>query len=368
MADPDVEAPDFPAVLLTPEPGPRSRDSLAHLAARAGAAAGDLDQALALARDLGAVVPIPGVGRTRERWSTLATLGAVDLTVARVAEPHLDALAILSEAGHPDFTDPALAGSTWGVYAAEGAGARLCAHVDPRREPGAWNAWQLDGTKPWCSLAELVDRALVTAWIDEHQRGLFAVSLRGPAVTVQPRAWVSHGLRAVRSTPASFRSAGATLLGTPGWYLDRDGFAWGGIGVAAIWFGGAVGVARRLRRQAGERELDQIGWAQLGTIDATLHGARSVLLESADEIDQGRACGERGALLALRVRQVVADAVETTIRVADHALGPGPLTVEAEHATRISDLRVYVRQHHAERDSAALGRATVAALREAQPW
>ena len=93
-----------------------------------------------------------------------------------------------------------------------------------------------------------------------------------------------------------------------------------------------------------------------------------MLLESADEIDQGRACGERGALLALRVRQVVADAVETTIRVADHALGPGPLTVEAEHATRISDLRVYVRQHHAERDSAALGRATVAALREDQPW
>ena len=46
-----------------------------------------------------------------------------------------------------------------------------------------------------------------------------------------------------------------------------------------------------------------------------------------------------------------------TIRVADHALGPGPLAFEAEHATRVSDLRVYVRQHHAERDSAALGRA-----------
>ena len=82
-----------------------------------------------------------------------------------------------------------------------------------------------------------------------------------------------------------------------------------------------------------------------------------MLLESADEIDRGRADGESGALLALRVRQVVADAVEATIRVADHALGPGPLAFEAEHATRVSDLRVYVRQHHAERDGAALGRA-----------
>ena len=37
---------------------------------------------------------------------------------------------------------------------------------------------------------------------------------------------------------------------------------------------------------------------------------------------------------------------------------------EDEHATRVSDLRVYVRQHHAERDTAALGRA---AARD-QPW
>ena len=252
------------------------------------------------------------------------------------------------------------------MYAAEGGTARLRAQPDPSLDPQAPNAWQLDGTKPWCSLADVVDHALVTAWIDEDQRGLFAVSLRQPGVTAQaqPGTWVSHGLRSVRSTPTSYRSADATLVGAPGWYLQRDGFAWGGIGVAAIWFGGAVGIERRLRRQATEREPDQIGWAHLGTVDATLHAARSVLLESADEIDRGRANGPAGALLALRVRQVVADAVETTIRVADHALGPGPLAFEDEHATRVADLRVYVRQHHAERDTAALGRA---AARD-QPW
>ena len=146
--------------------------------------------------------------------------------------------------------------------------------------------------------------------------------------------------------------------GRPAGTCERDGFAWGGIGVAAVWFGGAVGVARRLRRQAEERELDQIGWMHVGAVDAALHAARLVLRESADEIDQGRADGPQGAMLALRVRQVVADAVESTVRAADHALGPGPLALEAEHASRISDLRVYVRQHHAERDLAALGRAT----------
>ena len=37
---------------------------------------------------------------------------------------------------------------------------------------------------------------------------------------------------------------------------------------------------------------------------------------------------------------------------------PRPAPLEAEHASRVADLRVYVRQHHAERDTAALGRAT----------
>jgi alkylation response protein AidB-like acyl-CoA dehydrogenase len=335
-------------------------DYFAELGIRTEAAAGDVHRGVALARELGAELPAPGAGRTRDRWSALATLGAVDLTVARVAEPHLDAFAILAEAGHPELGDDALAGS-WGVYAAESPSTRLRAQPNPGRDARAPNAWHLDGVKPWCSLAEVVDHALVTAWIDEEQRGMFAVSLRQPSVTTASGGWVSHGLRNVRSTPTSYRSADATLIGSPGWYLRRDGFAWGGIGVAAVWYGGAVGIARRLLRQASERELDQIGWAHLGTVDATLHAARSVLLESAGEIDRGRAQGRSGVLLALRVRQIVAEAVETTIRAADHALGPGPLASETEHATRVSDLRIYVRQHHAERDAAALGRAVYAA-------
>jgi alkylation response protein AidB-like acyl-CoA dehydrogenase len=361
----DAETHELTGVRLASDGEADGHDYVADLAVRTRAAAGDVQHGVALARHLGIELPAPGVGRTRDRWSALATLGAVDLTVARAAEPHLDALAILGEASHPDLGPGALAGS-WGVYAAEGPGARLCAQPNPGRDAGAPNGWQLDGVKPWCSLAEVVDHALVTAWIDERQRGLFAVSLRQPSVTTASSGWVSHGLRDVRSTSTSYRSADATLIGTPGWYLDRDGFAWGGIGVAAVWYGGAVGIARRLLRQAGERELDQIGWAYLGTIDSTLHAARSVLLESADEIDGGRARGQAGALLALRVRQVVADAVETTIRAADHALGPGPLATEPEHATRVSDLRIYVRQHHAERDAAALGRTVYAA--PDRPW
>ena len=44
-------------------------------------------------------LPEPGHGQTPQRWSALAALGRTDLTLARLAEGHVDALAILAEAG-----------------------------------------------------------------------------------------------------------------------------------------------------------------------------------------------------------------------------------------------------------------------------
>jgi hypothetical protein len=39
-----------------------------------------------------------------------------------------------------------------------------------------------------------------------------------------------------------------------------------------------------------------------------------------------------------------------------HALGAGPLGHDGDHARRVADLTVYLRQHHAERDLEQLGR------------
>ena len=52
-----------------------------------------------LSKDSDLGIPQPGAGETLERWAALASLGAVDLSVARAIEPHLDAAAILVEAG-----------------------------------------------------------------------------------------------------------------------------------------------------------------------------------------------------------------------------------------------------------------------------
>ncbi|WP_054011438.1 hypothetical protein [Arthrobacter sp. ERGS1:01] len=57
-------------------------------------------------------------------WQELATLGAAGLSAARIIEPHLDALSILAQAGQGDLN---IAGSTWGVFAAQAPGEVLTA-------------------------------------------------------------------------------------------------------------------------------------------------------------------------------------------------------------------------------------------------
>ena len=325
----------------------------ARTAPKAARRAGDPHGALALARELGARLPVPGRGDTAALWSALAGLGATDLTVARSVEPHLDALAILAQVGEIDLASLGVGfSSTWGVFAAEGPGVRLDASHD-----GA--SWTLTGTKPWCSLAGLLTHALVTAWTGPDTRRLFAVRLSGPTVTVTDQPWRARGLSAVTSVPVAMTAAPAVPVGGDGWYLTRPGFAWGGIGVAAIWYGGAVGLARRLAAPS-PRPLDQIGEAHLGAVDATLTAAGTLLAEAAARVDDGRADGPAGAALGLRVRQVVRRTAEEVLDRCQHALGPGPLVIEEEHAARVADLQLYLRQEHAERDQAALGRHLLA--------
>lgn len=327
------------------ELGPTSlerRDELAELCRRALSAAGDVPAALALVAGDAATLPAPGTGDTAHLWSALASVAAVDLTVARVLEPHLDAQAILGQAGVE------AGAGTWGVFAAEGPG-------EPLRATPEGASFVLSGRKHWCSLAGDLDHALISAWVGT-ERQLFAVDLDHPGVTAVPGTWVARGLAAVDSGPLDLHAVPARPVGAPGWYLDRPGFAWGAIGVAAVWFGGAVGLARRMIAAAGTREPDQVALVHLGAVDARLHGARATLERAAAAVDAGDLSGPAGWRAALRVREVVADACEDVLRRAAHGLGPGPLATEEAHARRVADLELYLRQWHAERDQASLGR------------
>jgi hypothetical protein len=156
-----------------------------------------------------------------------------------------------------------------------------------------------------------------------------------------------------------FRGATATPVGSPGEYLQRAGFWYGAIGVAACWLGGARGVAAALYRAVGNQHTsaarDPHAQAHLGAVDAALTAADAVLIATACQVDAGTDCA-RAELIARRARAVVETTVEETIVRTGRALGPAPLALDAEHARRVADLTIYIRQSHAERDLAALGR------------
>ncbi|UKF25821.1 PIG-L family deacetylase [Clavibacter seminis] len=349
-------------------PGPAVALVRAALAETPPGPAWTTERALALAVALGSGGARPGAGGTADLWEALATLAAADLGIARTVEPHLDALAILDQeredaggdgASRDDAHPGDAAARTWGVFAAEGGGDPLTAVSDTSGSETV----RLSGTKPWCSLAGSLTHALITAAVDDGSRGLFAVDLRQDGVEVVPGAWVARGLVEVPSGPLRLRDVSARRVGAPGWYLERPGFHWGGIQVAACWYGGAVGLARTLLRAASREGADRLLLMHLGAVDAALDGARASLAEAALLVDRGRASGEEGRLLAKRVRAVVARAVDETLTHVAHALGPAPLAQDADHAKRVADLGLYVRQHHAERDDASLGGALAEAVR-----
>lgn len=302
--------------------------------------------ALGLAADLSSTVPTPGAGGTLALWDVLSRLAAYDLSIARTIEPHLDALSILAQAGLSPSDLGAGDGSTWGVFAAEGPSGRLTARQTS-------TGWIVDGIKPWCSLAGELSHALVTAWTSATTRRLFAVSL-GLDVVAQSAAWASRGLVEIPSAPARFSTVAATPIGDDGWYLVRPGFWWGGIGVAACWYGGTAAVAGRLAPRGGGREPDQLALRDLGHVDTLLHAARTVLQHAALQVDDPDArAGDE--VLTRRVRGFVRSVTDDVLVTTARATGPAPLTLEEEHARRVADLSVYVRQDHGDRDLAALG-------------
>jgi alkylation response protein AidB-like acyl-CoA dehydrogenase len=290
-------------------------------------------------------LPLPGAGATAQRWQRLAELTAKDVVAGRLAEAHTDAVAILAELGGPDQKP----GQLWGVWAAESRDAVLSARGDRR-------SVTLDGTKVWCSGAGLCTHALVTARLDSGDRGLFAVELQHD-VRPLPSTWRNVGMAESDTRSVQFSDTPAVRVGEPGDYLTRPGFWHGAIGVSACWLGGARAVAAPLYRRAGDDSTDPHTLAHLGAVDAALTAAESTLASAACEIDADPLNRKGTAeLIARRARAVVETAVDEAIHRTARALGPAPLCQDAQHAQRVADLTIYVRQSHAERDLEQLGR------------
>ena len=288
-------------------------------------------------------LPLPGSGQTALRHRMLMAVGRENLSLARLAEAHWDAVAILAEAGRC-----AVPGAIYGVWASEIPGKPL-ALVEHRGQ------YAVQGVKLFCSGAGIVDRALLTVGAPDPL--LIDVDLHraGEVVSFDDSAWKTTAFAETRTAQASFEAAPVTaadIVENAGWYLRRPGFWLGACGPASCWAGGAAGLVDWAE---GQRRRDPHTLAHLGAMRAAVWEMEACLESAGRQIDSAPADIPAAHARALTLRHLIEQAGSDVLRRITRAYGPHPLAFDGRVSRRHQELDLYLRQSHAERDLEALG-------------
>jgi hypothetical protein len=289
-------------------------------------------------------LPFPGRGETATRHERLAALAREDLTLARLAEAHADAVAILAEAGRSP--EPR---ACYGVWASE-------VPDQPLRMEQGQDGLQIIGSKPFCSGAGIVDRALVTIRMPEPF--LVEVDLRKNAdrVSYSEGGWITAAFAETRTATVTFQGAAidkVDRIGASGWYLRRPGFWHGACGPASCWAGGAMGLVDYAFSQRTE---DPHGIAHLGAMEAARWSMSACLETAGRQIDSNPDDRDNAIVRALSLRHAIEQSCVDILQRFGRAFGPRPLAFDQAACRRYQEVELYIRQSHAERDLEALGR------------
>jgi hypothetical protein len=285
-------------------------------------------------------LPLPGHGATADRHRKLAELARLDLPLARLAEAHTDAVAILAEAGRT--VQPGL----YGVWAAETAGMPLRLNLAGHRST-------LSGSKLFCSGAGLLDRALVTV-----EGRLLDVNLRASPHTIMldQSAWKTCAFAETNTAAVTFANTPVSeyaVIGEDNWYVERPGLWHGACGPAACWAGGAIGLFDYALSQSRD---DAHTMAHLAAMHADVWALWAYLDCAGFEIDRQPGDFNAARVRALTMRHLVEQACADMLRRLGRAYGPRALAYNAEVSNRYREVDLYIRQSHAERDLEMLGR------------
>jgi alkylation response protein AidB-like acyl-CoA dehydrogenase len=261
------------------------------------------------------------------------------VALARLAEAHADALAILHEAG-----GQAVAGAGYGVWASSAPGRDV--HLD-------LDAGRVRGTKVFCSGLGIVDRALVTAVDADGRQWLVDVDLDAPGVAMDTEGWATTALAATATGSVELDCSFGAVVGGPDWYLTRPGFWHGACGPASCWAGAATGLVDVAERLVDD---DPHRWAHLGALRAAAWGLDAVLAEAGRQIDAAPHDAGAAERRARALRHLVERSATEVLDRFGTAFGPRPFTTDEHVAQRALDLHLFLRQDHGERDLERLGR------------
>ena len=282
---------------------------------------------------------LPGSGETASRHIALMEIARRNLSLARLAEAHFDAIAILAEAGR----SPA-PGAVYGVWASEIPGQDVVCED-----------YRLSGKKRFCTGAGLLDRALITARSPDHRLIDVDLCKHESSLLIDTSEWITPAFAETSTATVTFQSTLFTdedIVGPPRWYLDRPGFWSGAIGPAACWAGGALGLVDWARLQKRD---DPHTLAHLGALISNAWHLRACLVAAGDEIDKHPKDAIENHRLALVVRHLVESACAEILTRVGRGYGPYPLALDPGISRRFAEVELYIRQSHAERGLANLG-------------
>lgn len=292
----------------------------------------------------------PGAGSTAARWLRLADVGAEDLSVARLVEPHLDAVAILHEAnGEPE------AGCLYAVWASRST------HPVTVRPLGD-GAAQLVGTQPFGGGASICDRALIDVVAvvdapfdtasDSTAIGTILVDVdlrtgrRDGTILIDTSRWRSPAFVDTATGEVAFdryRLSVAAQIGDAGFYLRRPGFWHGAVGPAAVWCGGVAGLLAEAERAPIRTAHERAG---LGELRAMVWGMQAQLRVAGDEADAAPNDATAARERAVMIRHLIERQCVLALDVFTRTVGPRLLVHDDAVIRRVQELQLYLRQVH----------------------
>jgi alkylation response protein AidB-like acyl-CoA dehydrogenase len=148
-------------------------------------------------------------------------------------------------------------------------------------------------------------------------------------------------------------------VGGGGFYLGRRGFALGGLGVAAVWAGGARSVVDQVATGLRRFSPTPHQLRRVGLMDQQVWQARTVLDHVAGRLDGDPDLPPAAPVAAARTS--VVGACEQVVVEAGRVVGPGGLSTDERLGRTLADLTLYVRQHHVDATLEGRGRALLEA-------
>lgn len=269
----------------------------------------------------------------RKLAECLVAIAEVNLSVARLAEGHVNALALMAQFG----IEPA--DGLYGVWGADGS--------RPCRRDGD----QIVGDKRFASGLGVVRFAVVT--VSDHGRTCLAAVDVTDTDRHTPAAWDMLGMRATVSGEVRLDGLKAQWIGGPDAYFREPSFLGGVWRIAALQLGatlGLLGHARNSLSKVGHLEAD----AQVARLAPLLGRAMAAfgLVERAAvtaEGSTGRADPDRAVALSLQARLLTEDLAQDAIAAIERSVGLRHFERGSTTGRIARDLATYCRQ--ASRDA-----------------